>query len=157
MRGSGTLFLLAKVMPHTRRVPLGKALAAWHHLWRRHLRNQKVPMLKPLVTASLFLALCGAAAAGEADGAWNCDVDGTSVGSIGIDGNNYVFANPQGASGKGGLAYQRGADEPTILVLDGPLAVQGMLGGWLDASIPDDPNLRMVDAIGNQINCVPRR
>ena len=104
-------------------------------------------------------ALSGTAlAAGEANGSWDCALeDGTSVGSLGLDGNNYVFANPNGASGKGGILYPTGADAPTLVVLDGALVSVGVLGGWLDDSIPTEPSLTLIDAIGTRVDCVPHK
>lgn len=116
-------------------------------------------MFRPLIAAACLSALLAgsAQAAGEANGAWTCDLDGTEIGSIGLDGNNYVFANPNGPSGRGGLMYQVGADAPSIIILDGPLVAIGMLGGWLDASVPSDPILHVIDALGNHALCALRR
>jgi hypothetical protein len=112
----------------------------------------------PIAAACLSMLLAGPAlAAGAADGAWNCDLDGTALGAVGFDGNSYVFANPNGQSGRGKLVYQAGADAPSVVVLDGPLIAIGILGGWLDASIPSEPYLHLVDAVGNQALCTPRR
>lgn len=114
-------------------------------------------MLRLVTTLAVSIALAGAAhAAGEANGAWNCELEGTAIGSVGLDGNNYVFANPNGTSGRGGLMYQTGADAPSIIILDGPLVEIGMMGGWLDASIPSEPYLNLVDALGNSAVCTPR-
>lgn len=116
-------------------------------------------MLKSIAAATLLtFALGGAAfAAGEANGKWDCSLDdGSALGTLGLDGNNYVFANPNGKSGKGGVLYQAGADAPTLVVLDGALVSVGVLGGWLDASIPETPYLTLVDALGNRVDCVTR-
>ncbi len=117
-------------------------------------------MLKTALTAAcLSLAFAGAAqAAGEANGAWNCTLDGKDVGALGLDGNNYIFANPNGQSGRGGIMYQTGADTPSFVVLDGALVSQvGALGGWLDASVPETPELRIIDAVGNMVLCEIRK
>lgn len=114
-------------------------------------------MLRLVSALAVSLALASTAhAAGEANGAWNCELDGRAIGSLGLDGNNYVFANPDGPSGRGGLLYQASADAPSIVILDGPLVAIGMMGGWLDASIPSEPYLNLVDALGNSAVCTPR-
>jgi hypothetical protein len=41
-------------------------------------------------------------------------------------------------------------------VLNGELMKTGALGNWLDASIPTEPALTLVDALGNRVSCQPR-
>jgi hypothetical protein len=114
-----------------------------------------------LLAATLVIFLSPPPAlAGGADGAWECKIDdgGKAFGSLGLEGNSYIFANPNGQSGKGGIAYQDGADAPTFVVLSGVLVSEvGTLGGWLDASIPAEPALTLIDALGNRVLCQPRR
>ena len=115
----------------------------------------------PLLLAAIFAVFVSPlpAFAVGADGAWDCKIEdgGKAFGSLGLEGNTYIFANPDGQSGKGALAYQDGADAPTFVVLNGALVKVGTLGGWLDASIPAEPALTLIDALGNRVTCQPRR
>jgi hypothetical protein len=110
-----------------------------------------------LLVAAVFVTLLSPlpALAAGADGAWDCKIeDGEAFGSLGLEGTTYIFANPRGQSGKGGIAYQEGADAPTFVILNGVLVSEaGTLGGWLDASIPSEPSLTLIDALGKRVLC----
>jgi hypothetical protein len=111
-----------------------------------------------LAGLSLLAGLIASPAlAAGADGKWDCKLDdGSSMGSLGLRGNTYVFANPHGPSGSGALAYQQGSQDPTFVVLNGALLSVGVLGGTLDASIADAPELTVVDGLGHTVDCTPR-
>ena len=113
-------------------------------------------LLLAAISAALLSPLPALAAG--ADGAFDCKIEegGKAFGSLGLEGNTYIFANPGGESGKGAIAYQDGADAPTFVVLNGALVKVGTLGGWLDASIPTEPALTLIDALGNRVSCQPR-
>jgi hypothetical protein len=114
--------------------------------------------LATLAAVPALLLVTPALAAG-ADGKWDCTLEDGSgaVGSLGVTGNTYIFANLKGPSGRGAIAYQEGAQDPTFVVLNGALIDSGVLGGALDASIPDEPQLTLVDQLGNRVDCVPRK
>lgn len=63
---------------------------------------RRLPFLIAL-GAAVVLATSPAGAAG-ADGRWECRVGTALFGHLGIAGQTYVFANPGGDSGRGGLA-----------------------------------------------------
>jgi hypothetical protein len=96
-------------------------------------------------------ALCASPAlATRADGAWECHSFGALIATLGFDGNGYIYANPNGPSGKGEISYN---GDDMFVVTSGPLVDStGIVGGILKED-NGEPMLELQNVQGERLAC----